>query len=179
MGHQLQRLDQRWCPRYSIIPTSAVRETFKLLQTVNKWWVRWNFRSTIFRNWYSNLKSMSFNLILQMFANVWLFAVAGFWKRYCPLWPNVLAKIKLYTYASPQPLQIAFVSACALLPSFVTVSIFIAIMSTELFCETLVAGGATVTLHFRFTRNPYDFVPVVWWAALLIKLWLCVGFARL
>jgi len=25
----------------------------------------------------------------------------GFWKRICPPWPNVFAKIKLYTYTSP------------------------------------------------------------------------------
>ena len=87
----------------------------------------------------------------------------------CPTTPKLshdtgsCLKPKLRIYASPQPLQIAFVSACALLPSFVTVSIFIAIMSTELFCETLVAGGVTVTLHYRFTLYSYYFVPLVRW----------------
>jgi hypothetical protein len=32
-------------------------------------------------------------------------------------------------------------------------------MSTELSCETHVAGGATVTLNYRFTLNSYYFVP--------------------
>jgi len=44
-------------------------------------------------------------------------------------------------------------------------------MSTELSCETHVARGATVTLHFWFTLISYHFVTVVRGAALLPKLW--------
>jgi len=46
------------------------------------------------------------------------------------------------------PLHKHFVSACALLPFFVNVNRFICPCSTELFCETIVAGGQP--LHYIF-----------------------------
>jgi hypothetical protein len=52
---------------------------------------------------------------------------------------------------------------------------FIVNMSTEMFCETQVAGGATVTPLFRFTLNLTTLASLVRWAALLLKLWLCGG----
>jgi len=48
-------------------------------------------------------------------------------------------------------------------------------MSTELFCETYVAGGATATRISRFAQISYYFVPVVRGTALLLKLWMCMG----
>ena len=62
-----------------------------------------------------------------------------------------------------------FVSACALLPSFLTVSVFIVIMSTELFCETYVAGGATVTPKLSVYSNILPLCPRGAWGGTLAK----------